>query len=201
MDYENENRAPRLLAATWSLTVVAGVFLGLRLYCKRIRSTGLWWDDHFMLAAWPRQHFVVVTVNLFLNSVWITGFAKCQPIEKVWDGSVPGTCWDKKKLAKWQTFASCKGPVGSILSPTSVDNFIDNVVPDYSSIIDFVLAFLPWKTLLKMTMPLRERIGVTVAMSMGVISSTHQDSDSISPLNVGFENLDDPGQEFCSQDL
>ncbi|KAK6829430.1 hypothetical protein PG987_010014 [Apiospora arundinis] len=201
MDYENENRAPRLLAATWSLTVVAGVFLGLRLYCKRIRSTGLWWDDHFMLAAWvssymflivfgafldlcflsskspylapcmtyprltldilvtlngtslldhqPRRHFVVVTVNLFLNSVWITGFAKCQPIEKVWDGSVPGTCWDKKKLAKWQTFASCKGPVGSILSPTSVDNFIDNVVPDYSSIIDFVLAFLPGRPLSK----------------------------------------------------
>lgn len=122
-------------------------------------------------AKWIRLFllFVVVTVNLFLNSVWITGFAKCQPIEKVWDGSVPGTCWDKKKLAKWQTFASCKGPMGSILPPTSVDNFIDNVVPDYSSIIDFVLAFLPWKTLLKMAMPLRERIGVTVAMSMGVM--------------------------------
>lgn len=55
--------------------------------------------------------FVVVTVNLFLNSVWVTGFAKCTPIEKVWDSSVPGSCWDKQKLNKWQSFASCKkGP-------------------------------------------------------------------------------------------
>ncbi|KAK7946928.1 uncharacterized protein PG986_011249 [Apiospora aurea] len=91
--------------------------------------------------------FVVVTVNLFLHSVWITGFLKCRPIEKVWDPSVEGVCWDKQKLAKWQSFASY-----------------------YSSIIDFVLAFLPWKTLLKMTMPLREKIGVTVAMSMGAIA-------------------------------
>ncbi|KAK8024520.1 hypothetical protein PG993_012586 [Apiospora rasikravindrae] len=91
--------------------------------------------------------FVVITVNLFLHSVWITGFLKCRPIEKVWDPSVEGVCWDKQKLAKWQSFASY-----------------------YSSIIDFVLAFLPWKTLLKMTMPLREKIGVTVAMSMGAIA-------------------------------
>ena len=35
--------------------------------------------------------------------------------------------------------------------------------------MDFVLAFLPWKTLLKMSMPLREKIGVTVAMSMGAM--------------------------------
>lgn len=51
--------------------------------------------------------FVVITVNLFLNSVWVTGFLKCQPVQKVWDSSAPGTCWDKQKLAKWQTFASC----------------------------------------------------------------------------------------------
>ncbi|KAK7973206.1 hypothetical protein PG988_007340 [Apiospora saccharicola] len=215
-DYENETRAPRLLAATWSLTITSGVFLALRMYCKRRRSTGLWWDDHLMIAAWfsllisasintfittlgmgrhystisPENKieinkvtilvalfaimssglsktsfcvtlyrlfsdkwmrlfllFVVVTTNLFLNSVWVTGYLKCQPIGKVWDSSVPGTCWDKQKLSKWQTFASY-----------------------YSSIIDFVLAFLPWKTLLGMTMPLREKIGVTVAMSMGAIA-------------------------------
>lgn len=43
------------------------------------------------------------------------------------------------------------------------------LLADYSSVIDFVLAFLPWRTLLGMTMPLREKIGVTVAMSMGVM--------------------------------
>ncbi|KAK8037318.1 hypothetical protein PG991_000664, partial [Apiospora marii] len=216
MEDPNESRAPRLLAATWSLTTASGIFLALRIYCKRRRSTGLWWDDHLMIAAWfslligicintyittlgmgrhystvsPENKiainrdtifvalfgimasglsktsfavtlyrlfsdkwmrffllFVVVTINLFLNSVWITGFAKCTPIEKVWDSSVEGTCWDKQKLNKWQVFASY-----------------------YSSIMDFVLAFLPWKTLLNMTMPLREKVGVTVAMSMGAIA-------------------------------
>lgn len=52
MDHDNQNRVPRLLAATWSLVMTAGIFLALRIYCKRRRSTGLWWDDHLMIAAW-----------------------------------------------------------------------------------------------------------------------------------------------------
>jgi hypothetical protein len=33
------------------LTGLAAVFLGLRLYCKRIRQNKLWWDDYILIAA------------------------------------------------------------------------------------------------------------------------------------------------------
>ncbi|KAI1841757.1 hypothetical protein JX265_007139 [Neoarthrinium moseri] len=91
--------------------------------------------------------FVIVTINLSMNLVWVFGFAKCTPIEKVWDSSVPGTCWNKTSLNKYQLFAAY-----------------------YSSILDFVLAFLPWKILMGMTMLRREKFGVAVAMSMGAIA-------------------------------
>ena len=42
-----------------------------------------------------------------MNLVWIFGLAKCTPFERVVDKSVPGTCWDKTKLAKFQLFAAC----------------------------------------------------------------------------------------------
>jgi hypothetical protein len=43
-----------------------------------------------------------------MNLVWIFGLAKCTPFERVFDKSVPGTCWDKNKLTKFQLFAACK---------------------------------------------------------------------------------------------
>jgi len=46
------NFAPRLMAATWLLTVFSAIFLGLRLYCKLSRGRRLWWDDHFLTASW-----------------------------------------------------------------------------------------------------------------------------------------------------
>lgn len=60
--------------------------------------------------------FVIVTINVTMNLVWILGFAKCTPLEKVFDAKVPGTCWDKKKLGKYQLFASCKATVTSAMT-------------------------------------------------------------------------------------
>jgi hypothetical protein len=59
------------------------------------------WMKYFLI-------FVIVTINLSMNLVWIFGFAKCTPLKKVWDSTVPGTCWDKTKLVKFQLFAACK---------------------------------------------------------------------------------------------
>ncbi|KAM0425622.1 hypothetical protein ACHAPT_009154 [Fusarium lateritium] len=98
------------------------------------------WMKHFLI-------FVIVTINISMNLVWIFGLAKCTPLEKVWDASVPGTCWNKSKLLKYQLFASY-----------------------YSAILDFVLAFLPWPILMGMSMRRRERLGVAVAMSLGAIA-------------------------------
>jgi hypothetical protein len=59
------------------------------------------WMKHFLI-------FVIVTINVSMNLVWIFGFAKCTPLKRVWDKDVPGTCWDGKKLLKFQLFAACK---------------------------------------------------------------------------------------------
>jgi hypothetical protein len=82
-----------------------------------------------------------------MNLVWILGLAKCTPFEKVYNNDAQGTCWDKKKLAKFQLFAAY-----------------------YSAILDFVLAFLPWHILKNLTMKRREKFGVAVAMSLGAIA-------------------------------
>jgi hypothetical protein len=42
-------------------------------------------------------------------------------------------------------------------------------VPGYSAVVDMALALLPWRYLLRQQMSKKEKIGVTVAMSMGVL--------------------------------
>ncbi|KAK9419907.1 hypothetical protein SUNI508_06913 [Seiridium unicorne] len=91
--------------------------------------------------------FVIVTINLSMNLVWIFGFAKCTPLQRLWDSSVPGTCWSKTNLVRYQLFAAY-----------------------YSALLDFVLAFIPWKILMGMVMLRREKFGVAVAMSLGSVA-------------------------------
>lgn len=51
----HDNAGPKLNAIVWSLTAVAGVVLGLRVYCRLGRRRGLWWDDGFLIAAWVSE--------------------------------------------------------------------------------------------------------------------------------------------------
>jgi hypothetical protein len=39
----------------------------------------------------------------------------------------------------------------------------------YSGIVDVILALLPWKIILALQMKRREKIGVAIAMSMGIL--------------------------------
>jgi hypothetical protein len=86
-------------------------------------------------------------INISMNLVWILGLAKCTPFQRVYDSSVPGTCWNKHRLRKFQLFASY-----------------------YSAILDFVLALIPWQILRDLTMKLREKAGVAIAMSLGAVA-------------------------------
>ncbi|KAL2837005.1 hypothetical protein BJY01DRAFT_221415 [Aspergillus pseudoustus] len=104
------------------------------------RITTSAWMKYFLI-------FVIISINISMNLVWIFGFAKCTPVQRVWDKTVPGTCWDGNKLLKFQLFAAY-----------------------YSAILDFVLAVVPWQIIRGMSMLRRERIGVAVAMSLGAIA-------------------------------
>lgn len=50
-DYE-EGLGPMVLAVCWSMTAIAALFLGARLYVKLTTHKRLWWDDHFLVASW-----------------------------------------------------------------------------------------------------------------------------------------------------
>jgi len=51
-------------AGLWTLFTGATVFLGLRLYCKLSRRTGLWYDDYVLILSW------VSTSQTFMRSHW-----------------------------------------------------------------------------------------------------------------------------------
>lgn len=46
------NAGPMLIAVIWALSAMALVFLSLRIYCKFLRHSGLWWDDYVLIASW-----------------------------------------------------------------------------------------------------------------------------------------------------
>ncbi len=50
MDYDD--RGPNMLATTWSLTGLSGIFLGVRLACKLKTKRRLWWDDYVLALSW-----------------------------------------------------------------------------------------------------------------------------------------------------
>lgn len=88
-----------ILVATFGIIATTTSKSSFALTLHRIATNV--WMKYFLI-------FVIVSINISMNLVWIFGFAKCTPLKRVWDKSVPGTCWDPKKLVKFQLFAACK---------------------------------------------------------------------------------------------
>ena len=97
---------------------------------------------------WVRRlvWFIIVTVNLFLGLSALFTFAQCRPVAKLWDNKLEGVCWDKSIVPKYNTFASV-----------------------YSGVMDIALAALPWWIINRRSLSNKERFGVLIAMSMGVL--------------------------------
>jgi len=51
--------------------------------------------------------FVIISVNVALLLCAISLFAYCSPVEKNWDRSIPGVCWDQRIQMSYATFATC----------------------------------------------------------------------------------------------
>ncbi|KAK3395024.1 hypothetical protein B0H63DRAFT_499237 [Podospora didyma] len=211
----HQGAGPQVNAVTWSLFTLCTVFLGLRLYSKRVDRRGLWWDDWILCVAWavhivactllsvmvsrgygnhpwdkfwstPEEilymwvrntiamtaaawsktafavtllrfatgwvrwvvWFILVSMNVIIAINATMNWVGCDPIQKSWIPDLPGTCAD-------------------ILSTII---FVGNLGGGYSSACDFVLAFLPWTIIWKLQMQTREKIGVGIAMSCGVLA-------------------------------
>ncbi|KAK4226423.1 hypothetical protein QBC38DRAFT_230850 [Podospora fimiseda] len=90
---------------------------------------------------------IMVTVNIALGSALISMWTKCTPVRKIWDHGIEGSCVPGEVIVKWYQFTA-----------------------GYSGIMDVILAFIPWPLMWKITMDRREKIGVAIAMSMGVVA-------------------------------
>ncbi|KAK1758071.1 96ca82bc-67f3-4b3a-ab36-ffe7d8f40fbe [Echria macrotheca] len=90
---------------------------------------------------------VIASVNGILGVAMLFMWIKCRPFARVWDESVEGWCIPPDRIVTLYQWSA-----------------------GYSGSMDIVLALCPWILLWKLTMTWKEKIGVAVAMSMGVVA-------------------------------
>ncbi|OAA65611.1 hypothetical protein SPI_02398 [Niveomyces insectorum RCEF 264] len=140
-----------ILAAAWSKTSFAMTVL-------RISTGWMRWT------IW----FIIMSVNVVLGVSAIFQWIHCVPVQRIFDGTVKGTCWDADVTSYYNTFASA-----------------------YSGTVDMVLAMFPWKIIWGMSMNRKEKTGVLFAMSMGVFAGV---ASFIKVSKVGSLTNPDPGE-------
>ncbi|KAF2865260.1 hypothetical protein BDV95DRAFT_507702 [Massariosphaeria phaeospora] len=91
--------------------------------------------------------FVIVTTNASMWAVAAMTFAQCSPIEKLWNLTLPGKCWDNRIVIYFSIF------VGA-----------------YSALMDILLAICPWLIIGKLQMNKRQKSSLIAAMSMGCLA-------------------------------
>lgn len=90
--------------------------------------------------------FSIVTLFIIMLPSAIFTWVQCTPIEKAWNTSVEGYCWDVSISVGYGYFnAAC------------------------CAVIDFALALIPVKLISGLQMKTKEKIGVSIAMSMGLL--------------------------------
>ncbi|KAI1150787.1 hypothetical protein F4825DRAFT_425199 [Nemania diffusa] len=90
--------------------------------------------------------FSITTLLAVTTPAIILPFVSCRPYAKIFDPSIPGTCIDES---------------------VSVGYFIFEGV--YTALIDFALVALPWWILAKLQIRRIEKLGASLAMSLGLL--------------------------------
>lgn len=97
-------------------------------------------------AVWRFLWFIIVSMNIAMGFSAAIPWIQCAPLAKGWDTSIDGHCW-------------APGVGVKIWIATGA----------YSALMDFTLAAIPWTFLWGLQMRKKEKIGVGIAMSMGVL--------------------------------
>ncbi|KAK4657502.1 hypothetical protein QC762_214150 [Podospora pseudocomata] len=92
--------------------------------------------------------FIIISMNIAFGLSAMVPWLLCTPIQKTWDLSVEGSC---------HSF--------------NVSLVLAYVSGAYSALCDLVLALLPWMIISKLQMRTKEKLGVGIAMSMGIIAA------------------------------
>jgi hypothetical protein len=224
------DNGPVMVGVAWTLTLLAGAFLGVRIYAKLSRKQRLWWDDYVLLISWvctsgnimpahtdslkilliaeaitaqvgqqlgfgkrtidiPIENqatialgvsvvasiscvsstlskisfgitllrltagklrwfvwFCIVTLFIFMIPSALFTWIQCHPVAKAWDPTVEGVCWPAYITINYGIFNAA-----------------------WCAIADFALALIPWKIIWGLQLKFREKIGVGIAMSMGIL--------------------------------
>lgn len=100
-------------------------------------------------ARWMRflVWFFIISLNIALGGGVLITWIQCWPVEKTWRPSTEGSCWPKHIHVHYNIFAAI-----------------------YSGVMDIVLALMPWWIIWSANMTLKEKLGVMIAMSMGVFA-------------------------------
>ncbi|KAJ5986390.1 hypothetical protein N7451_010755 [Penicillium sp. IBT 35674x] len=94
--------------------------------------------------------FIIITMNAIMWLCAVSYLAQCTPTAALWNTKVAATakCW-----------------------PTNVFEDIAIVAGSYSGCMDLFLALLPWLIIWKLEMKKREKVGIALAMSMGIFAA------------------------------
>lgn len=90
--------------------------------------------------------FCVVTLFIFMLPSAFIIWIQCTPTAKAWDPTLEGHCWNPVYTVNYGIFNAA-----------------------WCAVADFYLALLPWTLIWGLQMRTREKIGVGIAMSMGLL--------------------------------
>ncbi len=92
--------------------------------------------------------FLIITMNAIMGTAMLLMWVKCRPFAKVWVEELDGTCIDGSKIVYMYQWSA-----------------------GWSGSCDVLLALLPWTILfgMRQTFNVKERLGIAVAMSMGIV--------------------------------
>ncbi|KAK4167870.1 hypothetical protein QBC43DRAFT_254363 [Cladorrhinum sp. PSN259] len=110
--------------------------------------------------------FAIVSMNLLFGISAMLFWIGCTPVEKAWHPFMRGSCWSVNIIITYGIFTSA-----------------------YSGVMDLILAIIPWKIIMNLQMQTKEKIGVALAMSMGVFAAASAFIKCSSMPELGF---------FCS---
>jgi hypothetical protein len=110
--------------------------------------------------------FIILTVNAILGTAMLFMWTKCRPVEKIWDDTVEGWCVDPNKIVVLFQWSA-----GKFLAILGFGSQAHESCSGWSGCADVLLAMVPWTVILgaRQTLNIKERIGVAIAMSMGVV--------------------------------
>lgn len=90
--------------------------------------------------------FAIISMNIILVFNVILQFIRCQPTWAAWNSGTGGTCWSRGVITYYSVAAAA-----------------------YSATMDILLAMVPWSVIMRLKMHLKEKIGVAICMSLGIV--------------------------------